>query len=111
MCSVPETSRTSFSPAPTIFRNGWNTIGDGPTGSRCLLVTLVSSPSRVPLPPARITPRFTVMVGPRSLVSQAACALAILPTPRAASRCQPAAVLLLVVAQVVAGADLAHPRL
>src|SRR3954464_3721546 len=57
MCSVPETSRTSFSPAPTIFRSGWNTIGDGPTGSRCLFVTLVSSPSRVPLPPARITPR------------------------------------------------------
>src|SRR5437870_1192073 len=33
-------------------------MGIGPTGNRCLLVTLVSSPSRLPLPPARITPRF-----------------------------------------------------
>ena len=33
-----------------------------PTGSRCLLVTLVSSPMRVPLPPARMTmPRMSMM--------------------------------------------------
>ena len=48
----------SLSPAPVSFFSGWYTIGHGPTGSRCLLVTRVSSPMRVPLPPARITPRM-----------------------------------------------------
>ena len=46
----------------------------GPTGRRCLLVTLVSSPSRDPVPPARITPRM-VMV-----------ALVVTPACRTASR-------------------------
>src|SRR5262245_21993633 len=61
MCSVPETRRIYCSPAPVSFFSGWYTIGHGPTGSRCLLVTRVNSPMRVPLPPARITPRMDMV--------------------------------------------------
>src|SRR5262245_5586408 len=63
MCSVPDTSRISWSPAPVSFFSGWYTIGHAPTGNRCLFVTRVSSPMRVPLPPASITPRMD-MVSP-----------------------------------------------
>src|SRR5437879_1889157 len=51
-------------------------MGIGPTGSRCLLVTLVSSPRRVPLPPARTMPRMVVGVAISSLSVNVASAAA-----------------------------------
>src|SRR5688500_2688712 len=64
MWSVPETSSTSCIPAPVSFLSGWYTIGQGPTGRRCVFVTRVSSPMRVPFPPARITPRMDIQFPP-----------------------------------------------
>src|SRR5262245_20773121 len=92
MCSVPETSRISCNPAPVSFLSGWYTIGHAPTGSRCLFVTFVSSPMRVPFPPARITPRMD-MDSPYQAVSGSQLA-----------------VLLLVVAQVILVLDRGDPR-
>src|SRR5229473_5548599 len=48
--------RISVTPASVSFLTGWKIIGSRPTGSRCLLVTLVSGNRREPVPPARTTP-------------------------------------------------------
>jgi hypothetical protein len=56
MCSTPVTMRISSIPAAVSLRTGWKIIGSRPTGSRCLLVTLVSGNRREPVPPARTIP-------------------------------------------------------
>ena len=55
-CRVPVTTRTSRTPASWSRRRGYRIIGQPATGSRCLLVTRASSPSRVASPPAQMRP-------------------------------------------------------
>jgi hypothetical protein len=56
MWLVEVTTMISSTAAPTSWRTGCQIIGSRPTGSRCLLVISVSGESRVPSPPARMTP-------------------------------------------------------
>src|SRR5947208_1437372 len=61
-CVPPVTSINSWTPASTSASTAYVTIGRSYSGSRCLFVMRVSGASRLPAPPASITPFIGAML-------------------------------------------------